>query len=153
MAKLTNLAPYLCISTMPLRSAMERIEKLPRFKFQIVTDEESRFLGTLTDGDIRRALLRGATIESAVSAAMQKEAVAGRWEIRLGIEHVRKLRQDITFLPIVDADRLVREIVVTPQNTGGIVSAVVMAGGLGTRLGERTRHTPKPLLPVQGGQS
>lgn len=115
--------------------------------FQLVVDASGRLLGTVTDGDVRRALLSGVGLEDPVRDCMHTTYVAGRKG-----EDIRNLERanGTKFLPILDADGRVCEALVPDSGLGGIETAIIMAGGFGRRLGERTASTPKPLLPVAG---
>ncbi|HWA70583.1 MAG TPA: nucleotidyltransferase family protein [Rhizomicrobium sp.] len=119
----------------------------------LVVDSEGRLLGTLTDGDVRRGLLRGLGLESGVRQVMQKEAMVVQPEMGrdmvLSLMRVNKLHQ----LPIVDANCRVTGLHVWDDlaaRTDRPNTIVVMAGGLGTRLRPHTETCPKPLLPVAG---
>lgn len=119
----------------------------------LVVDNERYLLGSVTDGDIRRALLKGATLASAVEPYMRRkftavEHTAGRAEV-LDLMRARSIEQ----VPIVDAEgklvglHVLREIIGTSERPNW---AVIMAGGKGTRLGQLTQATPKPMLKVAG---
>ena len=110
-------------------------------------------LGTLTDGDIRRGLLRGMDLNSPTEKIIQREPLVvppqlGRDTV-LQLMRANKLRQ----LPVVDENRRVvglhlwDELLVPGQRPNLMV---IMAGGRGTRLRPHTENCPKPLLPVGG---
>lgn len=117
----------------------------------LVVDAERRLLGTLSDGDLRRALIRGAALEDkAISAANPNPVCADQGQDRAAILatlRAHSLRQ----LPIIDADRRIVGLVTAadfldiPVRTNPVV---IMAGGKGERLAELTRDTPKPMLRV-----
>lgn len=117
----------------------------------LVVDEEGRLRGTLTDGDIRRALLRRETLETPVIGIMGKtpRVASPEW----GSERLRHVMEEfrISHIPLVDSDGkliglktlhdlLERELVDNP--------VFLMAGGFGKRLHPLTNDCPKPLLKV-----
>jgi dTDP-glucose pyrophosphorylase len=144
MQRLRDIEPFLCAPTTPLREVLARINELPH-QFQIVVSDTRVLMGTVTDGDIRRALLAGVGLRDAVEHCMNTAP------LRLTVDDLPvRLPQHYDFVPIIDADNTVREIALplTAQREPPV--CLVMAGGFGTRLGERTRTKPKPLLEVGG---
>lgn len=115
----------------------------------IVTDAEGRMCGTLTDGDVRRALLSGVSLDSPVSDAMFRNFRFLR-EGNANPETMRELRRHrLTLIPVLDADgRITRVIDTRVTRTILPVSAILMAGGKGERLRPITLTTPKPLLTI-----
>lgn len=116
-----------------------------------VLDEDGRLAGTLTDGDIRRAILGGASLSDAVTVAAHRNF---RY-IRQGQPDVEALRafraNGITLIPVLDeAGRPVDIIDLSRQRTILPLKAVLMAGGRGERLRPATLTTPKPLLKIEG---
>lgn len=119
----------------------------------LVVCAEGRLLGSVTDGDVRRALLKGLKLEGAVQEIMFTAPLVvppeiGR-EMVLHLMHANKIHQ----LPIVDAERQVVGLhlwdeVIEPSNRPNTM--VIMAGGLGKRLLPLTEDCPKPMLPVGG---
>lgn len=132
------------------RNALESIDQTGS-GIALVVDADRRLLGALSDGDLRRALIRGAGLEDkAIGAANPNPICADQEQDRaatLAILRAHSLRQ----LPIIDADRRVVGLV-TPADFLDIPvrtnPVVIMAGGKGERLAELTRDTPKPMLKV-----
>lgn len=138
----------------PSASIKQAITKLNETGLQIVLvlDPSDILLGTLTDGDIRRGLLKGLTLDDAIEGAMRTTSFVvppemGR-DMVLQLMKANRLRQ----LPVVDAGRKVMGLhswdeIAVPSFPN---SMVIMAGGLGTRLRPHTETCPKPMLLVAG---
>ena len=151
-APVESLEPLIVLPDDTIRSAMERIDH-GRVAIALAVDEDGRLLGTVSDGDLRRAMLGGATLEDPVAPFVSRNPTvvsedADRAAV-LDLMRARRLNQ----IPTIDSrGRLVglhvmHEILGAAQKPN---SALVLAGGRGTRLGELTTHTPKPMLPVAG---
>ena len=138
----------------PLLHALKIIEG-SRARIALVVDSENRLIGSLTDGDIRRGLLAGCTLESPVSQAMYAKpsrlpSTSTRQDI---IEAMRAA--GIKQMPLVDADNILIGIAVYDMLTGFEPVAhsnpvVIMAGGKGQRLLPFTQDIPKPMVDVGG---
>jgi len=137
----------------PDTTIMRAIKIIDQGSLQIalVVDASNKLVGTVSDGDIRRAILKGILFDRPVSEIMFSEpTVASCHESReaiLAIMKAKKLRQ----IPLVDLTGSVVGLdswddLLSIQERNNIV--VLMAGGLGTRLGELTKDCPKPLLRV-----
>jgi len=131
------------------------VQSLDRSSLQIVLllDPKERLAGTITDGDIRRGLLRGLALGDSVSEIMQNEPMVVPpsldREIVLQIMSANKIHQ----LPIVDERRNVLGLHVWDDMQAPVrrpSTMVVMAGGKGTRLRPHTENCPKPMLPIAG---
>ncbi len=133
-----------------LRDALRNIDATGA-GIALVTDPDRRLLGTLSDGDIRRALIRGEDLDGPCGAFANTSPATAPVDMdassRLGLLRSRKLRQ----LPLVDGQgrvvglSTVSDFLEMPERTEAVV---IMAGGRGTRLAELTATTPKPMLKV-----
>ena len=119
----------------------------------LVVDEQLRLLGTLTDGDIRRGLLHGETLEAPAERLMNRHFrfVRNHEDEAAVLEMMR--REVLRQIPVLDEQGRVVELLLlhdllAPAQLPN--SVVIMAGGKGTRLRPRTEHCPKPMLPVDG---
>ena len=150
MIRIRDLDVYLCPPTLSMRDAMARLNASDHL-LQLVVDQDKVLVGTLTDGDVRRALLRGLSLDAAVAECMHAKFVAGR--VGADTENRSLLFSDrrlVNFVPVVDGEGRVREVLIRSGQRAGATEALIMAGGFGRRLGERTSKTPKPLLPIGG---
>ncbi len=115
-----------------------------------VVDDNNKLMGSLTDGDIRRGLIKGIDLEDAVSTIMYKDFV---FATALTIEKVIKSINvnNIKLLPVVDDnEKLVKIINLLTYKLILPIEAFIMAGGEGQRLRPLTEKVPKPLLKVGG---
>ncbi len=144
MIRISNFDYLLCGPETTIHDALARLNNDRSHVFQIVVDGERRVIGAVTDGDVRRAMLRGVNLEDRVVACMNGAPIVGTASDNAA--NRTKLRK-AGFLPIVDGDGRLQQVWI--QAVAPLASrALVMAGGFGTRLGTRTRDVPKPLLPV-----
>jgi dTDP-glucose pyrophosphorylase len=135
-----------------IRDAMQAIDTNGR-EMVLVCDKSDRIVGLISDGDIRRGLLSGHTLEMPAATVMTREffTVAPDAD-RASILDVMKARS-FQHVPVLDHDRrliaihFLRDLIgATPKPN----VAVVMAGGKGTRLRPVTESIPKPMLEVAG---
>ncbi len=145
------------ISDISIRQAMKKLSKSGE-KCLIVTDNESNLLGTLSDGDLRKAILKGAAVSDHVkNIYQQKPTVLVEGEYNL--EKVKKLftKNKFDLIPVVNnrgklVDVLLWETVFQKgekrQEKKLDVPVVIMAGGKGTRLEPFTKVLPKLLVPI-----
>jgi dTDP-glucose pyrophosphorylase len=150
MLRLTELLEVSCRPSLKILALLERLDN-SQHKFQLVLGDRGELLGTITDGDIRRAMLRGVRLQDPVSECMRADPAVGR--LGADDENTQKLhavKGYEPFLPVTDDTGAVRELWILSETESPIGAALVMAGGFGKRLGHYTESTPKPLLPVGG---
>jgi dTDP-glucose pyrophosphorylase/CBS domain-containing protein len=152
----TDLTPFLIGPDTTIREAMVRIDANQR-GIVLVVGPDRRLLGTVTDGDIRRAILSGLDLELTVSALVDRKPARVNQPpltVTVGTSVPELLetmnRHDVRHLPIVDGDRIVdiaflADLIKEYQLP---LRAMIMAGGFGTRLKPLTDQTPKSMLRV-----
>lgn len=113
-------------------------------------DEEGRMVGTLTDGDSRRALIAGASVNDPIAKVMNQKFNSLTEGVDYDVRHLHEQKQKkMHLVPVLDKDRHIIDIINLERfKTKLPIDAVVMAGGKGERLRPLTEKTPKPLLKV-----
>lgn len=122
-------------------------------RIALVVDEDDRLIGTISDGDIRRAILQNNTLDSAIENVYYKTpTVANINDTKEDIINLC-MAKNIYQIPVIDEESRV----VTVEVLDKLLKVkeydnkiILMVGGLGTRLRPLTDNTPKPMLPVGG---
>ena len=123
------------------------------YQIALVVDRDDRLLGVVTDGDVRRAILRGVPLISPVTAVMNPAPVSALHGTSRREQLAAMRRQVVHQLPIVNGANAVVGLVLIDDLIGATEKpnwAVLMAGGLGSRLRPLTESVPKPMLVVRG---
>jgi dTDP-glucose pyrophosphorylase len=146
-----NLAECCVLPSAALREVLRAISQ-NRTGIVVVVDGSRRLIGTLTDGDVRRALLAGMDLTVSVAKLVQGQNPIWAREdadlpALLAMMHDRQIKQ----IPLLDVERRVVDLVTMEDLLPSEViplQAVIMAGGFGERLRPLTEKLPKPMLPV-----
>jgi dTDP-glucose pyrophosphorylase len=141
---------HLIPDTASIRDALAALDNLRQASLTLfVLNQGEQMVGTLTDGDIRRGLLKDIPITHPISEVMNRSfSFLKAGEFTLG--EIQKLRQNkIYLIPFLDKEKKVRKVIDISQKKSVLpLNAVLMAGGEGRRLRPLTENTPKPLLKV-----
>jgi dTDP-glucose pyrophosphorylase len=142
---------FLILENMTILDALKQIEAVSDdiIRTLFVCDDKNRVLGTLTEGDCRRGLIKGMPLVTEVSKVMNKDfTYLSTVEYKVeNIEYIRK--QGFNFVPLLNQDKTINKIIDFSKGKSYIpVDAVFMAGGKGERLRPLTLTTPKPLLKI-----
>lgn len=115
-----------------------------------VIDGEQRMVGTLTDGDSRRALVKGASVNDRVEKIMHRNFNYMRDDDITDVLEIRRQKEmRMKLVPILDKEHHIIDVINLEKYKSRLpVDAVLMAGGKGERLRPLTEKIPKPLLPV-----
>ena len=155
---------YIISKYKSIRDALTQLEKNDQ-KCLIAVDENKKIFGTLTDGDIRRALLKKANLDTKISNFVKKNPISIKLnstklihkEIDEKIKKIIKLSKDenIDLIPIIDKKNIIKIVstksfknLISKKREFSNVTALIMAGGRGKRLKQFSNYFPKPLFPV-----
>jgi dTDP-glucose pyrophosphorylase/predicted transcriptional regulator len=138
------------LPTASIAEAIAQIDKAGTGALVLCTPDR-KLCGLLTDGDIRRAVLRHVPMDSLCEAIASRKPLTGNPSTSAADALSLMNEHDINHLPVVDANGCVTRLLVRKDLAGNGstgLSAVIMAGGYGTRLLPLTERMPKPMLPV-----
>ena len=146
---MNNISKYAIDKSASVRDALVRLDALSPDVLTLFVMNAQRLIGTLTDGDIRRFLIKNDSLNASVEKVMNSNFCY----IHPGEKNMLKIRDfrlaGIELLPCLDeAGNLLKAYNLKQKKTILPIDAVLMAGGKGERLRPLTEKTPKPLLKV-----
>lgn len=144
-----NFREHLILSGSTIKEALIKLDILAKDAILFVIDKNDKLIGSLTDGDVRRALINEVTIDRQVDEIIQAKPKF----IKKGNQDIKKIIEyregNFRILPVIDKEgRVVNVINFREIKSYLPVDVVIMAGGRGQRLQPLTDTTPKPLLKV-----
>jgi dTDP-glucose pyrophosphorylase len=122
-------------------------------KIVLVVDSDGVLLGTISDGDIRRGLLKGLELTNLIKSIVNVDPIVVPPELSREVVIQLMTANKILQIPIVNERKQAIGLHVWDQINEPVIrdnTMVIMAGGKGTRLHPQTANCPKPLLPVRG---
>lgn len=146
-------------SDMTIKQIMQRLNETAE-KIVFVVDDKERLLGTVTDGDVRRAIINDLKFSDSIDKIMQKNPKIAVLNQTDSTEHIRNMMvgNKLDRIPVLDDERRIVDVVLwvdiirdrEERATKNLLDnqVVVMAGGKGTRLDPFTKILPKPLIPI-----
>ena len=144
--------PHCINSSLTIKDALVALNNLRNATLTLfVLNDNAQIIGTLTDGDIRRALVNGQGLDCTLDKVMHRDYKFIRQK-EFTVANLRSFRdRRIMFIPILDGENHVVDVVNLQKFKSKLpIDAVLMAGGKGERLRPLTEKTPKPLLEVGG---
>ena len=133
----------------------EAIMNLSASSMQIIliTNDNDMLLGVVNDGDIRRGILKGLTVDNSIADVMNNNPIVVREDVASETVIQMMSSNHFTVIPVVDENKkvlglyLLNEMIAKEKKLNKII---IMAGGRGERLLPKTKDCPKPLLPING---
>ena len=146
--EISNIKKYLLEHDNSLIDAIKKLNT-NKYKTILVVNKLNKLIGTITDGDIRRALLKGHDKSSNIKNILNKKPK----KIYFGKKFSNLKVTDAEILPVVDKSQKVKSILINDKykkrfNIEDNVTAIIMAGGFGKRLMPLTAKKPKPLIKI-----
>jgi len=150
MLKKYNYFKHVIKESLSIKKTLLHLEKLdPNLsKFCIVKNEKSKIVGVLTDGDIRRILIKSKNLDEKISLYLKKNFVYSYFDAS-PTEHKKYLsRKSINFLPLLNKDNSLNSVIFLNDDKKIENEVFIFAGGRGKRMFPLTENIPKPLLNV-----
>jgi dTDP-glucose pyrophosphorylase len=156
MQKMPTIEPQWARAILRVNSSIEQAVHVlneTALKIVLITDTTNSLVGTISDGDIRRGLLKGLNLASPIESIIHHDPLVVPPELSRELVLQLMAANKIQQIPIVDENLNVVGLHLWDEISSISVRSnimVIMAGGKGTRLHPQTENCPKPLLPIAG---
>lgn len=155
--KKTNIKKYLIVLDSDLRTAMKRLDQ-SQSKILFVINKNNTLYGSITDGDIRRWILKNNNLNAKIEKVCNSSPISSKENYRVEELNRVMINNGIQAVPVLDKNNFIVEILFREKivhfkkedlfESSKKIPVVIMAGGAGTRLEPFTKILPKPLIPI-----
>lgn len=144
-----NINKHIITKELSIREVLSRLDQLALDSILFLIDENKKLIGALTDGDIRRGLIKGLGLEDNISEFIQNDPKFFGKDT-FSLSQMREWREkNFKIIPVLNDENQIIDIVnFRLQKSYLPIDGVIMAGGKGTRLRPLTLDIPKPLLKI-----
>ena len=145
MIRFPNLKKFIVEENQSIKDVL-RVINFNTKGFVLVVDKYLSFKSVITDGDIRRLILRNINLKKKIKFFLKKSFYLSKNTSTKKINFFLKKKK---YLPILDKKKLIGLYIDSTRNISRLTcDIIILAGGKGTRMGNLTKNTPKPLLKI-----
>ena len=150
--KMSNWKKKIITKKFTIKETIKNLNSNP-FHICLLVNKKNQLIGSITDGDIRRAIIKGYSLDDKVEKICNKNPLKGNEKMNLQQIKYMMIKNVILHLPIVDKKNKINNVYSLQKiHSGEIINSTffIMAGGKGKRLMPLTKKIPKPLLKIMG---